>query len=370
MAAAGVFVLRDDRTLAPLQSAEFARESDFQALVGDFPELLAGEQMNAASPRRFLLVDREVGIPASTGGDGRWPVDHVFLDQDGVPTLVEIKRQSDVRLRREVIGQLMEYAANAVAYLAPESLQASFEARCLVQELDAGAELVRHLGEDGNAESFWRAAADNLRAGRVRLVLVADLIAPELRTIVEFMNRQMQPAEVLAVELRQYQGEGLRALAPLVIGQSQEIAQRRRGTGPAATWTPETILEALTADETSHAAASAIVAWMQAQADGVNLTSSGAMGPKVQKDGAWLYPFLLSRRGEVTFFFDYLADKPVYAPHARRRAWADDLAAAGLPIDPREVDGRQSVALGAFSPEITAAFLRAMDGFVERLRSS
>ena len=31
-----------------------------------------------------------------------------------MPTLVEVKRSSDTRIRREVVGQMLHYAANAV----------------------------------------------------------------------------------------------------------------------------------------------------------------------------------------------------------------------------------------------------------------
>ena len=142
MVAAGVFVLKDDRTLVAMQSAEFARESDFQALLGDFPELLAGEQMNAQSPRRFLHLEREKPVPVSeAAGSSAGFLDHLFIDQDAVPTLVEVKRQSDARLKREVIGQIMEYAANAIAFWPPQSLRSGFEVRCGLQELDPAAEL-------------------------------------------------------------------------------------------------------------------------------------------------------------------------------------------------------------------------------------
>lgn len=70
------------------------------------------------------------GIASEEGGGTRWSVDHLFLDQDGVPTLVEVKRSTDTRIRREVVGQLLEYAANATAYWASEELQLSFEATC------------------------------------------------------------------------------------------------------------------------------------------------------------------------------------------------------------------------------------------------
>ena len=42
-------------------------ESLLQELLADYPNLLAGEQMNPYSPRRWLLVRREAGIPDSGG---------------------------------------------------------------------------------------------------------------------------------------------------------------------------------------------------------------------------------------------------------------------------------------------------------------
>jgi len=51
-----------------------------------------------------------------------------------------------------------------------------------------------------------------------------------LRRIVEFLNRQMRPAEVLAVELRQYEGQGLKTLVPIVLGQTQDAIQKKGTT--------------------------------------------------------------------------------------------------------------------------------------------
>jgi hypothetical protein len=62
------------------------------------------------------------------------------------------------------------------------------------------------------------------------LVFVADEIPPELRRIVEFLNTYTTPVEVLAVEIRQYVGEGLKTLVPQVIGQTAQ-AQGRKSTG-------------------------------------------------------------------------------------------------------------------------------------------
>jgi len=61
--------------------------------------------------------------------------------------------------------------------------------------------------ETSVAEFFTR-VGDNLRAGRIRMVFVADVISDELMRITEFLNERMSPAEVFAVEVKQYRAEG------------------------------------------------------------------------------------------------------------------------------------------------------------------
>lgn len=77
---------------------------------------------------------------------------------------------------------------------------------------------------------FWTDVDTNLRAGRIGVVFVSDTIPPELHKIVEFLNGQMNPAEVLAIETKQFTGSGVTTLVPSVIGQTaQAAAQLLRG---------------------------------------------------------------------------------------------------------------------------------------------
>lgn len=85
-------------------------------MLAKHPDLLAGEQIDREEPRRWLLVTREMCVPGDEDGCSRWSLDHLFLDRDAVPTLVEVKRGSDRLVRRAVIGQMLDYAANAVVY--------------------------------------------------------------------------------------------------------------------------------------------------------------------------------------------------------------------------------------------------------------
>ena len=166
-----VFVVDGNNRLTELSRADYVTEDLFQALLGDHPRLLG--QVAGASGR-LLLIRREAPVPEAEDGGGRWSLDHLFVDADGVPVLVEVKRASDTRARREVVAQMLDDAANGVAYWPVELLVSSFEASKSSPE-DAEATLREFLG-GGDIEPFWRQVESNLKAGRVRMVFVADRI--------------------------------------------------------------------------------------------------------------------------------------------------------------------------------------------------
>ncbi len=122
---------------------------------------------------------------------------------------------------------MLDYAANAVAYWPVEEIRAKFESRCKEDGNKPEAALTALLGESQDASTFWQQVKTNLQAGRVRLVLVADEIPPELRRVVEFLNSQMDPAEVLAIEVKQFVGENLKTLVPRVLGQTEASRQKK-----------------------------------------------------------------------------------------------------------------------------------------------
>jgi hypothetical protein len=230
MSGEGIYLIQEDGGLLELTEQPYESEDLLQQLLERYPSLLAGRQMNPAEPRRWVLVTREAGMPSRLGGSAQWSADHVFLDQAAIPTIVEVKRSSDTRIRREVVGQMLDYAANAVVYWPVEAIQAAFERTCSTQGVD-GTQAIQELsGPEQPVEAFWSKVKINLQAGRIRMVFVADRIPPELQRIVEFLNEQMDPAEVLAVELRQFVGAGVRTMAPRVLGQTA-AAERNKGPG-------------------------------------------------------------------------------------------------------------------------------------------
>ena len=248
MAGERIWRLDADGDPTPLSESPYRDEDALQELIARHLDVLAGERMTPEAPRRWLPIRREMGIADSEEAGDRWAVDLLLIDQDARPTLVEVKLEGNSEIRRTVVGQLLEYAAHATRYWTADGIRRRFEAERGGE--DAAREAFARWraadgepdAEDGGYEAFWEDVDTNLRADNVRLLFAADRIPDELAHVVRFLNRNMEHVEVLAVELRQFGGEGTRTIVPRVIGRTE----RQRGTtgGARATRTMETLLAA------------------------------------------------------------------------------------------------------------------------------
>lgn len=224
-----IYMQHGDGSLIELRPSLFESEDRLQQLIAEHPALLAGDLINPDVPRNFLLLKREKGIGDRDGGGHRWSLDHLFVDQDAMPTLVEVKRSTNTEIRRRIVGQMLDYAANATRYWPIGEIRDEFNGLCELESADPGDRIRQLIGPDGDVEQFWRKVEENLSAGHVRMLFVADDIPPELQRVVEFLNEGMPNAEVLAVAVPLHQDESGRALlAPRLIG-ATEAANLRRG---------------------------------------------------------------------------------------------------------------------------------------------
>jgi len=211
-----IFVLNKDQKLVELNESKFINENQFQELLENYPKLISGSQINPDNPRKWLLISREFGVPDELNGSNKWSLDHLFIDQDGIPTLVEVKRSSDTRIRREVVGQMLDYASNAVTYWSISEIKNKFEKSCNFNNIEPEIKLLEILDETESVEKFWETVDLNLKAGKIRMLFIADKIPKELQRIIEFLNEQMSPAEVLGVEIKQFGNDNLKTLVPRV----------------------------------------------------------------------------------------------------------------------------------------------------------
>ena len=219
----GLFLKRGDE-LAELIEQRYDAEAILQQLLADHPQLLAGSDIDPDDPRRFMLVRREAPV-------ANLSLDHLFVDQDAIPTLVETKRGEDTRGRREVVAQMLDYAANAATQWKAEGLRQWHAQRCLTGGIDPAADLAAIEHSLGDDDAFWARAGENLLAGNVRLIFISDTIPDGLQVIVEFLNERMTPTEVLAIEVRQFLAGGDQILQARLLGQTARAREVKVRSG-------------------------------------------------------------------------------------------------------------------------------------------
>ena len=291
--------------LEPLEEEPFSTEDELQSLIAQHPELLDGEQIRPGDPRRWLLITREKGIAETPDSGARWAVDHLIVDQDAVPTLVEVKRGSNPEIRRTIVGQVLEYAAHAAGTWTADELRRTFEESASADGHDPGEELRILLGTDRELDTngFWENVATNLSARRMRLLFVADEIPDPLERVVEFLNAEMPNIEVLAVEIKQFRGEQTQTLVPRVLGRIAN-ASGLPLTGRGRSLNRETFLDQFTVAEERNSAALILDVARE----------SGAAFEWGQRGG-------VSVRGHCTRWEQPITVAWLYSPSMKGRGW-------------------------------------------------
>jgi hypothetical protein len=350
-----IFLLQPDSSLVEVTQAPYALEHDLQKLLDRHPELLPGAQISPEEPRRWLVVRSEAGVPNEGGGSEWWSLDHLLVDQDGVPTFVEVKRSSDTRVRREVVAQMLEYAANGTAYWRMETLRAWFEESERLAERDPQTTVQDFIGDAVlDADEFWSRVEENLQAGRVRCIFVADAIPATLRRLVEFLNEHLDTVEVLAVELPQYVSadNDFRAVVPRLVGQT-ERARAAKGTPARAThqWDEESFMAEVgdRVDSEDVAVCGAILQCFREHADRIDWgrgARDGSLIAVVQGAGVGQVPFTMWTYGSVEIDFQYLKNHPPFADESLRRELLQRLnAVPGVQLPSDSFSRRPSIPL-------------------------
>jgi hypothetical protein len=215
----------DTKQLPRIACADEDRE--LQSLLERNLNLLPGHQISPGQNLRWLLVKREMPVVNPSTGENLWSIDFLLSDQDGIPTLVECKRHNDARSRREVVGQMLEYAASGRHYWTGSDFRSQAQ-NTAGDEARLRQKLSELTGSDIVPEEFFAVMDRNLQRSRMRLIFFLDDSPFELRSIVEFLNGQLKDMEVLIVEARQYQHGDARIVVPWVFGFTEEARVAKR----------------------------------------------------------------------------------------------------------------------------------------------
>lgn len=218
-----LFFMSQDGSASLASESAYNSERDLQRIVADNPQLLMRDPSSASDA--LMLVRQEYPVRDSDDDSIFYSLDHLFLNHDGVPVLVEVKRSSDVRIRREVVGQMLDYASRT-RYWNLSEIQQYFR--------------LANPDSPYDTDDFWCRVSSNLKAERMKLVFVADKIPSTLSTLIGFLDRNMDGMEIYGVEVRQYHSDGGVLLTSTVIGGPATPQDKLHGT---ITWDANKILQ-------------------------------------------------------------------------------------------------------------------------------
>lgn len=222
-------LLIDGRNITPLSETEFTGEGKLQDYLEKYPTLIPlADIVEGASD--LICIGREVAA-------GPGSIDLLCIDKDGLLTVVETKLRRNREARREVVGQIIEYASYVSQWTADDIYRMAneyFAKSTKVDESHRGKtlEIVMQeiFGGELVDEDFTAKIQQNLRDGRIRLIIAVDELIEPLRATVTFLNSHSN-FDVLLLQVTDFQeSEGRKVLVPLLFGYSTKSGGRSRVT--------------------------------------------------------------------------------------------------------------------------------------------
>lgn len=200
-----LFYLQGGRVVK-MPEHSYEQEADLQKLIADNPDLV-GRAWDDNDDNHIILISREQKSQVSEDDGNSFSLDLLMVDSESVPILVEVKRSTDTRIRREVVAQMLDYACRASAW-SVDDLKEKFRKNNSEPYPDCIDDM------------FWSNVAANLKARHFRLVFAADEIPDTLRILIEFLDLSMSNIDVYGVEIRQFKTSDTTMISSSIIGNS------------------------------------------------------------------------------------------------------------------------------------------------------
>jgi len=262
--------------LALKAGPDAVKEAPIQRLVHEHPECLPVAEID---PIFCGPVPICTELNTSAG-----PIDNVMVTPSGLPVLVECKLWRNPEARREVVGQILDYAKELSRWSSAD-LQREVSRR-LGREGNPLLELVRAAGHDVDEISFNDALTINLRRGRFLLLIVGDGIREGVEAIAEYLQEHAGLHFSLGlVEMPIYTTrDGSLVVTPRVLAHTRLITRTVVAAPDGAIILDQEPTEQAP-DEQTDASTAARVKFLQAVVDGLILDDPEQARPRVTPKG-------------------------------------------------------------------------------------
>ena len=213
-----VLVRHGDEAWRPPESSGYTDEAHLQAILLEHPWLIPGVTKNA-----LVCIEFQSGVG---------PSDVVAVDHESGLTLVECKLASNREVRREIIGQVLDYASRFWR-MSVEDFNAQWISR-------TGRSL---FSDQVGSDELKLRMEKSLSSGEFRIVLAVDEINEDLRRIVEYLNHVTLPSvAVIAVVYSRSQEGNLEFLSKQIFGEELAEAKSHRVREDRERWTDDQFL--------------------------------------------------------------------------------------------------------------------------------
>jgi hypothetical protein len=235
---AKIVIEQADGTPRVVKDKPFDLERVLQDNIKRLPDLIPIEEATG-EPVRLLPIGIEVGVP--TGA-----MDLLLLDSAGVLTIVETKLAKNPESRREVIGQVLEYAAYISEWgleeieRHAEQFLGSDEADGDYKDLAFEDALAKFLGlTEGDTEAlgnYLDRLSQNLKAGKLRLIVATDRLVETARKTITFVNTYSS-FEIYLLQITCYEDDDrTRVYVPSLHGYARKVPVTPQRTHEEWTW--------------------------------------------------------------------------------------------------------------------------------------
>ena len=233
-------LVQDSQGVRALEEG-FASEEELQRFLKEHSDLMPLEEIELdAAP--LLCIGWEVGL--ASGAE-----DILYIDETGLLTVVETKLRKNPEARREVVGQILEYAAQMSTWSSAdverqaEKFFASPKSAEQYRDYTLQRAMQLFLQSTGappqfSYEDFLQQVQTNIERGHFRLVIAIDEPPEPLLKTVEFVNRFSERFEIFLMQLRRFRdlAKEQNIFVPALFGRVARATTRRP---PARPWDKE-----------------------------------------------------------------------------------------------------------------------------------
>jgi len=209
------------------EKSGYTDEAHLQSILQEHPWLIPGVKKNA-----HVCIEFQSGVG---------PSDVVAIDLENGLTLVECKLASNREVRREIIGQVLDYASRFWRMSVED-----FDAQWILR---TGTSL---FSDEVDSIELWTRLERSLSSGEFRVVLAVDEINDDLRRIVEYLNHVTVPSvAVIAVVYSRSQDGNIEILSRQIYGEELADAKSQRSREARERWTEDQFLSWIDENESA-----------------------------------------------------------------------------------------------------------------------